>query len=43
MIFADIKQHYSNYLNKWVLIEFTQLDSELQIVEGRVIAYSPHK
>jgi hypothetical protein len=40
MTFTEIKQHYPN---EWVLIEFTELDEELGVVEGRVVAHSPRK
>lgn len=28
------------YPNEWVLIEFTELDDELRVAEGKVIAHS---
>lgn len=40
MTLAEIKQHYPN---EWVLIEFTELDDDLQVVEGQVVAQSPSK
>ncbi|MBI3248758.1 MAG: hypothetical protein HYZ50_19830 [Deltaproteobacteria bacterium] len=40
MTLAEIKQHYPN---EWVLIEFTELDDDLQVVEGQVVAHSPSK
>ncbi len=40
MTLAEIKQRYPN---EWVLIEFTQLDEELSVVDGYVVAHSPNK
>jgi len=31
------------YRGKWVLIEYTKLDENLNVVEGKVIAHSPKK
>lgn len=31
------------YPNEWLLIEYTQLDDELRVVGGHVIAHSPSK
>lgn len=40
MTLEEIKQQYPN---QWVLIEFTQLDDELRVVDGEVIAHSPSR
>jgi hypothetical protein len=40
MTFEEIKRQYPN---QWVLIEFTQLDDELAVVDGRVLAHSPNR
>lgn len=40
MTLEEIKQQYPN---QWVLIEFTQLDDELRVVDGEVIANSPSR
>lgn len=40
MTLAEIKQRYPN---EWVLIEFAQLDEDLSVVEGEVVAHSPNK
>jgi hypothetical protein len=40
MTFEEIKRQYPN---EWVLIEFTQLDDELAVVDGRVLAHSPNR
>jgi hypothetical protein len=40
MTFAEIKQRYPN---EWVLIEFTQLDEELSVIDGHVVAHSPNR
>ena len=31
------------YKHEWLLIEYTRLDDNLSVVEGRVIAHSPSK
>lgn len=36
----EIKEQYPN---EWVLIEFTELDDELRVVEGTVVAHSPSR
>ena len=40
MTLEEIKRQYPN---EWVLIEFTELDDELQVVDGQVIAHSPSR
>jgi hypothetical protein len=40
MTLEEIKQQYPD---QWVLIEFTQLDDELRVVDGQVIAHSPSR
>jgi len=40
MTLEEIKQQYPN---EWVLIEFTELNDELEVVNGEVIAHSPSK
>jgi len=40
MTLAEIKRQYPN---EWVLIAFTELDDELQVVDGQVIAHSPSR
>ena len=37
MTLEEIKQQYPN---QWVLIEFTQLDDDLSLVDGKVLAHS---
>lgn len=37
MTLEEIKQQYPN---QWVLIDFTELDDELRVVDGNVIAHS---
>jgi hypothetical protein len=37
MRFDEIKEQYPN---EWVLIEFTELDDELKVADGKVIAHS---
>lgn len=31
------------YRDEWVLIEYTKLDDELNVIEGEVIAHSPNR
>jgi len=31
------------YKDEWVLIEYTKLDEQLNLLEGRVLAHSPSK
>jgi hypothetical protein len=40
MTFEEIKRQHPN---EWVLIEFTELDEDLKVVEGTVVAHSPSK
>lgn len=40
MTLEEIKQQYPD---QWVLIEFTQLDDELRVLDGSVIAHSPSR
>jgi hypothetical protein len=37
MTLEEIKQQYAN---EWVLIEFSQLDENLDLVDGQVVAHS---
>lgn len=39
----NLKEIAQAYPDEWVLIEFTELDDELRVVDGHVIAHSPHK
>lgn len=38
-----LAEQLKQYKDEWVLIEFTKLDKELNVKEGRVIAHSPRK
>ena len=40
MTLEEIKKHYPD---AWVLIEFTELDDELNVIEGWVIAHASNK
>ncbi|MCD5417675.1 DUF5678 domain-containing protein [Candidatus Bipolaricaulota bacterium] len=31
------------YRGEWVLIEYTELDDELSVIDGEVIAHSPNR
>jgi hypothetical protein len=40
MTFEEIKK---NYNGQWVLIAYSETDEDLQVVKGKVIAYSTNK
>jgi hypothetical protein len=40
MTLEEIQQQFPQ---EWVLIEFTELDEDLKVVDGQVIAHSPSK
>lgn len=40
MKISEIKQKYPN---QWVLIEYEELDEQLNVKEGLVVAHSPNK
>ena len=40
MRIADIVKQYKD---EWVLIEYSRLDEELNVEEGKVLAHSPRK
>jgi hypothetical protein len=40
MKWEDIRRQYAG---QWVLIEYQQLDEQLNVVEGEVVAHSPEK
>ena len=40
MKMEEIRKHYRD---EWVLIEYTKLDDDLNVIEGEVIAHSPNK
>lgn len=40
MKWEDIRQQYAG---QWVLIEYQQLDEQLNVVEGEVVAHSAEK
>jgi hypothetical protein len=40
MTLEEVKQQYPD---EWVLIEFTELDDELRVVDGQVLAHSPSR
>lgn len=40
MTWEEICQHYQG---QWVLIAYTALDEQLDVVEGEVVAHSPAK
>jgi hypothetical protein len=35
----EMKQHYQN---EWLLIAYTQIDENLNVIQGEVLAQSPH-
>ena len=40
MEMTEIRERYKG---EWVLIEYAELDEELNVVEGEVIAHSPNR
>ena len=38
-----IEEIRERYKGEWVLIEYTELDEELNVIEGEVIAHSPDR
>jgi hypothetical protein len=38
-----LEEIIQQYTNQWVLIEFTELDDELRVVDGIVLAHSPSR
>ena len=38
-----LKEIMRKYKDEWLLIEYTSLDDNLNVVEGKVIAHSPNK
>jgi hypothetical protein len=40
MMWEEIRKQYAG---QWVLIEYQQLDEQLNVIEGEVVAHSPEK
>jgi len=40
MTFQEMKQ---NYQGEWLLIAYKDLDDQMQVIEGEVLAHSPHQ
>jgi len=38
-----LQEIYLHYPNEWVIIEFTELDDNLKVLDGEVVAHSPSK
>lgn len=38
-----LKEIMKKYKDEWLLIEYSTLDDNLNVVEGKVIAHSPNK
>lgn len=38
-----LREIHQRYPDEWVIIEFTELDDDLKVREGDVIAHSPSK
>jgi len=38
-----MKEIRKQYQDEWVLIEYSKLDDDLNVIEGEVIAHSPNK
>ena len=39
----NLQEIYQQHPNEWVLIEFTELDYEFNVVDGEVVAHSPSR
>ncbi|MDJ1170820.1 hypothetical protein PMG71_15410 [Roseofilum sp. BLCC_M154] len=39
MTFEEMKQHYQG---EWLLIAYRDLDDQMQVIEGEVLAHSPN-
>ncbi len=39
----NLQEIYQRHPNEWVLIEFTELDDEFNVVAGEVVAHAPSK
>lgn len=40
MTFEEMKQHYQG---EWLLIAYKDLDDQMQVTQGEVLAHSPHQ
>lgn len=38
-----LEEIQTSYPNQWVIIEFNELDDELRVIDGQVIAHSPDR
>ena len=38
-----LERYLQKYKGEWVLIEFKNLDEDLNVIEGKVVAHSPNK
>lgn len=39
----SIQKMQGKYVGEWLLISYEELDDELNIIRGEVLAHSPHK
>jgi hypothetical protein len=39
LTFEEMQQHYPN---EWLLIAYTEIDENLKVIQGEVLAHSPH-
>lgn len=40
MTFEEMKQHHQG---EWLLIAYKNLDEQMQVIDGEVLAHSPHQ
>ena len=40
MTFTEMEQYYQG---EWLLIAYTALDDQMQVIEGKVLAHSPNQ
>jgi hypothetical protein len=38
-----IEQMYEHYRNEWLLIAFTEIDDDFNVLKGEVLAHSPER
>jgi len=39
----NIEEIKSQYSGEWLLISYTELDEQMNVVRGQVLAHSPHR
>jgi hypothetical protein len=43
MEILTIEQMYEHYRNEWLLIAFTEIDDDFNVLKGEVLAHSPER